>query len=136
MSVDLAFEVELVVDESPFGPIEATVLVTSDGRISSSLWGSLPDVSRSNEKPLGVGATYLMVLGWLHGDVIFGHLMWAGAEIKGDLIDWAACDGLVACARGPHGGAEVIPPLLELSAKRPANEAGPSYTDPAGESAG
>jgi hypothetical protein len=110
---DLAFLVELHSPGCPFGPLRSTVLVRGDGTVRSDLWGPLEARDRTNVAPLALEGPYALLLGWLHRQVIFGNLVWAGAGVTGDLLDFVAVDGIVS-APSPDAEPAVVGALFDL----------------------
>jgi hypothetical protein len=96
---DVVFDLELVIPDSPVGPLTTEITVTGSGVIKSRLWAdrSVADGSRPSRDhdPMSITAQYLMMLGWLHRTVILGHLLWSGASVTGDLFDYSLIDGVI-----------------------------------------
>ena len=119
---DLQFRLELVAPDCPLGPLRTTIVVGGDGHVVSTSWGEAAGAGDRSaftieRHPLSITGPYLLLLAWLHRDVIFGNLIWAGADLQGDLLDFAALDGLVSAPPGPRPETEVVDTLIELSAQ-------------------
>ncbi|HKY16396.1 MAG TPA: hypothetical protein VJM33_15830 [Microthrixaceae bacterium] len=107
---DLAFRIHLIATDCPYGPVYIEILVCGDGTITSGSWNA--DLGATDHEPMSIAGAYPMLMGWLHDKVILGHLLWAGAEVKGDLIDYAAVDGIVSAPAGPRPEAALVDAVM------------------------
>lgn len=121
---ELAFSLELVAPDCPLGPARSRISVTGSGRLTShtASAGAREDsaeesaeASDVDHEPMFIMAPYCQLLRWLHRDTIFGHLLWSGADIRGDLLDFAALDGIVSAPAEPSTASVVIDTLIELT---------------------
>lgn len=134
-ATDLQFLLDLVATDCPLGPLRSRILVGGDGRVVCLSWVDPPTAedrrdSTVERTALSITGPYLLLLAWLHREeVTFGNLLWAGAEVRGDLLDFAALDGVVSAPAGARAESAVVDALIELSAR---HARGPTDGSPVG----
>ena len=120
VSTRLCFLLELRAQDCALGPLVLAYSVTGEGRIAraSSISPVAPDGFTFDNKDgllMVVEAPYRDLLLWLRGDLIFGNVLFGGAEVKGDLIDFAALDGIVSAPADRATDDSVLDRLVELT---------------------